>query len=133
MASADQDQDGSYQLIWYIKDRKLQIGKYKTGNYQAKKVESLSTADIGSGDLIRMHYSKKAAALTTDLTGSPEIPKQFHEGICSRVLEKLSARGKDFIAARYYRAEWQDCLRRGKQYTNKMLDGTSYTVAQHEM
>ena len=133
MASTDQDQDGGYQMIWYIKDRKLQIGKYKLTTYQSKKVESLSTDDIASGDLVRVHYSKKASALGTDLTSSPEIPAQFDEGICSRVMEKLSARTKDFVAARYYRAEWQDCIKRGKQYANKMLDGTSYTIAQHEM
>ena len=132
MAKGSTTKAGDYQVVWWLKDEQLHLGKYLVGRHdKEKEVKSLGEDDIETADSFRIHYYKKATKFDTTLSTSPNKPEQFHEGIVSRVLEKLSARVGNLNGARYWRAEWQDTLKRGKQHANKDKDGTSYYIAQH--
>lgn len=112
------------EKVWWLKDGKLGIATY---NYSTGKMTTLSD----TGDTIRIHFVKKASALTVTLSGSPDIPSQFHDALIARVMEKLYARKGMMVETRYWRAEWQDYLKSGIVHANKAKDGTSYSVAQH--
>lgn len=112
------------EKVWWLKDGKLGIATY---SYSTGKMTTLSD----TGDTIRIHYVKKATALTTTLTDVPGIPSQFHEALIARVMEKLYARKGMMVEARYWRAEWQDYLKSGIMHANRAKDGTNYSVVQH--
>ena len=117
------------EKVWFIKLNKLGVGMY---DRTKGEVASLVSADLESGDKIRILYRSKPTKLTTDLTASPDVPSQFHKGIMYRVMEQISARKGDYKGAQYYQVEYQKCLKMAKEYTNKGRDNTPYSIALHE-
>ena len=116
------------EKLWWIKDGKLGISIY---DYSEDKFTDIASGDITSGDKIQIHYLRKTKKLTTTLSDSPDIPKQFHDGLVSRVLEKLYARKGMMNETGYWKTEWLEMLKAAKQYENKHRDGTEYAVQQH--
>ena len=103
---------GDKEKVWFIKLNKLGVGMY---DRTKGEVASLVSADLESGDKIRILYRSKPTKLTTDLTASPDVPSQFHKGIMYRVMEQISARKGDYKGAQYYQVEYQKCLKMAKE------------------
>ena len=103
------------EYTWWIEDDKLGVAEWKNSDV---------TTDTLGGKVLRIYIKRLPTHLCTTLTEKPEIPPEFHEGLISRVLEKLHARSGNLPSARYYRAEWQNCIAMGKQRSNRKKDGT---------
>mgnify|MGYP003141398899 FL=1 len=116
------------EKLWWIKDGKLAISSY---DYSEDKYTDVSSSDISAGDKIQIHYTRKAKKLDTDLSKRPDIPAQFHDGLVSRVLEKLYARKGMMNEASYWKNEWMMMMKSAKQYENKHRDGSNYAIQQH--
>ena len=116
------------EKLWWIKDGKIGISVY---DYSEDKYTDIAAADIAAADKIQIHFLRKTKKLGTDLTKSHDIPKQFHDGLVSRVLEKLYARKGMMNETGYWKNEWLTMIKTAKQYENKHRDGTPYAVKQH--
>lgn len=116
------------EKLWWIKNGKLGISIY---DYSEDKFTDIASGDITSGDTVQIHYLKKTKKLTTTLSDAPDIPKQFHDGLVSRVLEKLYARKGMMNETTYWKNEWLEMLKAAKQYENKHRDGSEYAIQQH--
>jgi len=108
---------------WWIKDGQLGIGTLSDSDVLAAVTEVKT---------VKVHYSRKATAFTTDLTEVCEIPSQFHEALVARVNEKLYARQGKLNEARYWRAEWKEYLRSAMRYVNRNRDNSGYLVVPNE-
>ena len=75
------------EKLWWIKDGKLGISIY---DYSEDKFTDIASGDITSGDKIQIHYLRKTKKLTTTLSDSPDIPKQFHDGLKNHQMPKAS-------------------------------------------
>jgi|26BtaG_2_1085354.scaffolds.fasta_scaffold20832_3 hypothetical protein len=117
----------SYTKYWWIKDGKLGIGYLSEDN----EGDTTLTA-VDEAKEVKVHYRRKAEHFTSTLSASPEFSSQFHEALICRVLEKLYARKSALPETRYWRAEWQDYLKAGRQHVNKSKDGTSYGIRQYD-
>jgi hypothetical protein len=107
----------SRDYVWWLEGDKLGFGYIEDG-----KMKTLATG----GKTLRIYFKRLPTHLGTTLSEKPEVAPEFHEGIMSRVLEKLHARIGNLPSARYYRAEWQDCIKMGKERSNREKDGTEY-------
>lgn len=109
--------------FWWIKDHQLGIGI---------KSDSETLAAVTEAVEIKVHYSRKAADLTTALTDVSEIPPQFHEALIARVNERLYARKGELSKARYWRAEYKDYIRSALRYVNQNRDNSGFLVGPGE-
>lgn len=58
------------------------------------------------------------------LTGEPGIPAEFHDGLISRVLQRLYERDPDRLsAAAYHERQWNTALIKGIKYNNQTQYG----------
>jgi|TARA_B100001964_G_C13948711_1_gene472305 hypothetical protein len=105
------------EYIWWIEGDKLGFAEWKNSDV---------TTDTVGGKVLRIYIKRLPTHLGTTLSDKPEIAPEFHEGLISRVLEKLHARTGNLPSARYYRAEWQNCITMGKQRSNREKDGTGF-------
>jgi len=102
--------------VWWIRDNKLGVASLSGSTFS-----TLSTA----GDTLRIYYSKTV----TDIN---DVPIVYHDGIIGRVLEKLTAEGKDYQGTQYYMSQWADALRKGKIEANTGKDGAHYEIKGYE-
>ena len=116
------------EKLWWIKDGKLGISTY---DYSEDKYTDIKATDFTAGDTVQIHYTRKTKKLGTTLSDSPDIPSQFHDGLVSRVLEKLFARAGDLNSASYWKNEWLLMVKSAKQYEGKHRDGSEYAIKQH--
>ena len=99
-----------------------------------QKIDDVENVDL-TGMTIRIHYVKKSAdlSLANDLGNSySDIPSVLHDGLISRVLEKLNIKMGNIPLAQYYKAEWLDTIRKAKKIKNQGKDGSYYNINQHE-
>ncbi|HBZ38333.1 MAG TPA: hypothetical protein DEO59_07560 [Balneola sp.] len=116
------------EKLWWIKDGKIGVSIY---DYSEDKYTDIAAADITAGDTVQIHYTRKTKKLDTDLTISPDIPQQFHDGLVSRVLEKLYARKGAMNETAYWKNEWATMLKAAKQYEGRHRDGSEYSIKQY--
>lgn len=115
--------------IYWLKDGRLGLAKIDD-----QKIDDVENVDL-TGMTIRIHYVKKSADLSlgSDLGNSySDIPSVLHDGLISRVLEKLNIKMGNIPLAQYYKAEWLDTIRKAKKIRNQGKDGSYYNINQHE-
>lgn len=114
--------------VYWLKDGRIGVGEIDN-----KKIDDIKNTDL-TNKTIRLHYVKRSADKTLAQldTSYSDIPKVLHDGLVSRVLEKLSVKMGNIQLASYYKSEWLDCLRRAKRIKNQGKDGSSYNINHHE-
>lgn len=82
-----------------------------------------------SGMNIRVEYITRPIPFTETLTESSELPDQFHEAICYKVISdlyKLPGESYNLQNAQYYDQQYMLQVREGKKYSsrNRQSGGT---------
>jgi len=98
--------------VWWIRDNKLGIASLSGSTF---------TTLSSGGDTLRIYYSKSS----TDIA---DVPSQYHDGIISRVMEKISVKNENYSGAQYYTGQWANALRMGKAEANSGKDGAPYEI-----
>jgi len=101
--------------VWWMNDDKLGVGDY----------DGVNVNKLDSGKTIRIHFTKKDTVLVN-------IPVDYHEGIISRVIEKLAVRSDNYNKAQYYSTQWQKAVREGKIEANRGKDGSVINIKRHD-
>jgi hypothetical protein len=107
------------QYVWWVKDGKLGVGSLSS--------DVMSTPSITS--TLQIHYKARATEFGVTLTDTVEslnaqFPSTYSEVIVNRVLQKLSAKEKDFQSAMYYKQEFLSGMQRIRSYVMRgMIDG----------
>ena len=103
--------------IYWLKDGRL--GLAKIDDQKIDDVENVKkSADLSLANDLGNSYS--------------DIPSVLHDGLISRVLEKLNIKMGNIPLAQYYKAEWLDTIRKAKKIKNQGKDGSYYNINQHE-
>jgi len=112
--------------VWWVKDDKIGFGSLSA---DTGKITNLSAT---TGDKIKVHYYKKPTSFTATLSETPNFPDQFHEAAVCRVMQRLSAQKQDFKMASYWKNEYREFLRKGKQYKHQNRINGFQGVMQHD-
>lgn len=109
---------------WTTRESTLVVGNYEIENYNAQLTA------VAAGLDLKIFAVYEDAGFSTTLTEEPNYPKAFHEAIVARVAEKLHAINGNLELTRYYRAEYQDYVRRAKQWINSQGTKGQYETPQ---
>lgn len=119
--------DKADKYAWYIDGLSLNLVEKcaATTDYNFDW-QSVSTA----GMKLRLYYNRKAAQFAAnDLTLVSELPSQFHEAICLKVISdfyKLPGETFNLQLAAYFDQEYEKQVREGKKYSKRAFQRTGY-------
>jgi len=106
------------KYLWFINGNQLAIVEKNTEGLSGEEFISVSKSDLP----IRLEYVSRSLPFTSDLSSRSEIPDQFHEGLCYKViadLYKLPGDALNLQLAQYFDQQYLMEVREGKKYASR--------------
>ena len=106
------------KYYWFVNGNRIAIVEKSTTPNSEKDFDSVQKA----GMTIRVEYTSRPLKFTSTLTDSSELPEQFHEAICYKViadLYKLPGETLNLQSAQYFDQQYLMQVREGKKYASK--------------
>lgn len=106
------------KYFWFVNGNRLAIVEENTSPSSGKDFESVKKA----GMVVTIEYVSKPLKFTTTLTDSSEIPEQFHEALCYKVIAdmyKLPGENNNLQIAQYFDQQYLMQVREGKKYSSR--------------
>ena len=106
------------KYLWFINGKQLGIVEKNIESLAGEEFISVSTAGLK----IRLEYVSRPLPFTSDLTTRSEIPDQFHECLCYKViadLYKLPGDSLNLQLAQYFDQQYLSEVREGKKYASR--------------
>tara|TARA_E500000305_G_scaffold107148_2_gene106699 strand:- start:11 stop:397 length:387 start_codon:yes stop_codon:yes gene_type:complete len=119
------------KYAWFIGENRLGIVE-KKNTVGVSDPNWVSPTVAGKG--IRIFYIARPLKLTDDLTVSPEIPEQFHEGLVYKVIADLYRLPGDSLnleLAAYFDQMYAASVREGKKYASRNKVSGGYIKPVH--
>ena len=105
---------------WWVERQYIGVVEEKTVSAIDNNDPYVSISD--SGKKIRIHSTRKASYFTSDLTEVSELPTQFHETLCYKVIAdfyKLPGETFNLQLATYFDGEYEKGLREAKKFARR--------------
>lgn len=107
------------KYFWFINGNRIAIVEENTSaSNEDGKFQSVNK----DGMKIRIEYTTRPLPFTSDLTTSSEIPDQFHEALCYKVISdlyKLPGEAMNLQLASYFDQQFALQVREGKKYASR--------------
>lgn len=118
------------KYFWYIVGNRIALVEKGSAPISGEELSSISTA----GMKIRIEYTTRPLPFTTDLNTSSELPDQFHEALCYKVISdlyKLPGETFNLQLAQYFDQQYLMAVREAKKYAsrNRVSGGTIKPVS----
>lgn len=118
------------KYFWYIVGDRIALVEKSQAPVTGEEMSSITTA----GMKIRIEYTTRPLPFTADLTTSSELPDQFHEALCYKVISdlyKLPGETFNLQLAQYFDQQYLMQLREAKKYAsrNRVSGGTIKPVS----
>ncbi len=68
---------------------------------------------------------------TVTATSTLELPSEFHAALVHLILSEMSAKNKNYQGAAYYRALWNEDLKRAKRFNRRRKIGDAFQVVKN--
>ena len=107
------------KYFWFINGKRLAIIEKASSTLESGEDYISPTK---SGEKIRIEYVTRPIPFDSDLNKSSEIPDQFHEGLCYKVISdlyKLPGETTDINMAQYFDGQYNLTVREGKKYASR--------------
>jgi len=104
------------KYFWYVNGDRLAL--VENNPSADDNIDSISKA----GMTIRVEYTTRPIKFTADLTASSELPDQFHEALCYKVISdlyKLPGETLNLQLAQYFDQQYMLQLREAKKYASR--------------
>ena len=106
------------KYFWFVNGNRIAIVEKSDTPGSEHDFDSVQKA----GMTIRVEYTSRPLKFTDNLSNSSELPEQFHEAICYKViadLYKLPGETLNLQSAQYFDQQYLMQVREGKKYASK--------------
>ena len=114
--------------VWWIERDGIAIA---TRSESDTSTDYVSVTEVKQVNVHAVKYDDEfvASGTGTDLTESPNIPKEFHEALANYAIAKGYELKPQLIQqAGYFRNLFLEDIKEGKRYANKGRDGSGYHI-----
>ena len=107
------------KYFWFVSGERIGIVEKKLSTYSGSDPFQSPSS---SGVTLRVFYTSKASHFTEDLKETSEIPSQFHEALCMKVISdlyKLPGDNFNLQLSQYYDGQYALQIREAKKYAKR--------------